>query len=177
MARPARLEMFNLFVDCIAGADGRRILELGSGPGFLALHLLERIPGLSMDLLDFSAAMHDLARQRLTGMLGQVRFIERDFRQADWTEGLGGYNCIICNQAVHELRHKRHTSRFHGQVRKLMQGNSHYLQCDHFCGAGGMADDQLFMTVAEQLASVEEAGMRIGQSVQKGGLLFLQLTL
>lgn len=177
MARPGRLEMFAQFAACIEDHGSRRVLELGSGPGFLARYLIERIPGLQMDLLDFSSAMHMLAESRLSGMLDHVRFIERDFKQPDWNAGLEGYDCIITNQAIHELRHKRHAPRFHGQVRQLMDDRSQYLLCDHFFGEGGMADDQLYMTVAEQSASVHQAGFRIRHSEQNSGLLFLQANL
>ena len=39
--RPARPEFFDTFARLI-GRDGVRVLELGSGPGFLADHLLRR---------------------------------------------------------------------------------------------------------------------------------------
>lgn len=177
MARPGRLAMFELFAACIEDHGSRRILELGSGPGFLAGYLIERIPELGIDLLDFSSAMHELAENRLSGMLDRIQFIERDFKQAGWHKGLEGYDCIITNQAIHKLRHKNHALRFHTQVRQLMDSRSQYLLCDHFFGEDGMADEQLYMTVAEQSASVLKAGFQIRRREQKAGLLFLQATL
>ena len=37
------------------------------------------------------------------------------------------------------------------QVRKLLTGDGFCLVCDHYCGAGGMSNDQLFMTVDKQV--------------------------
>jgi ubiquinone/menaquinone biosynthesis C-methylase UbiE len=61
------------------------ILELGSGPGFLAEHLLLALPSARYTALDFSRAMHDIARERLGQLAERVRFIEADFRIAGWT--------------------------------------------------------------------------------------------
>src|SRR5688500_15229823 len=65
--RPGRAEIYQ--------ASGREllalgkcdltILELGSGPGFLAACLLDTLPAVRLTLLDFSAPMHILARARL----------------------------------------------------------------------------------------------------------------
>ena len=38
----------------------------------------------------------------------RVLYVERSFREANWPTGLGHFGCIVTNQAVHELRHKRH---------------------------------------------------------------------
>ena len=66
-ARPGRAEIFETFSRELQrlGNGNLVVLDLGSGPGFLAAHLLDVMPNLQLTLLDFSAAMHDLARQRL----------------------------------------------------------------------------------------------------------------
>src|SRR5262245_66636896 len=68
--RPWRTEFFARFASEIASAPIRvdRVLELGSGPGFLAKHLLDALSGISCVLLDFSPAMHELAKARLVGL-------------------------------------------------------------------------------------------------------------
>ena len=57
-----------------------RVLELGSGPGFLACHLLKALPNVHMVLLDFSAVMHELAKQRLGPLVSRVEFVEGSFK-------------------------------------------------------------------------------------------------
>lgn len=120
--RPYRSEFFSRFAAAIqpSGPGAPRVLELGSGPGFLAEHLLKTIPNISYFALDFSAAMHTLAIARLGPLSAQVTFIERDFKAPDWTRGLEQFDFVIAMQAVHELRHKRHAPTLHGQVRKLL---------------------------------------------------------
>ncbi len=67
--RPWRTEFFEAFaheLQSVAGLHGVHVLELGSGPGFLAKHLLDQIPNITRYVaLDFSPAMHQLAIQRL----------------------------------------------------------------------------------------------------------------
>jgi ubiquinone/menaquinone biosynthesis C-methylase UbiE len=86
--RSWRTEFFARTEEEIAAAARpvQRILELGSGPGFLAQHLLQRLQGISYVMLDFSAAMHQLARRRLGPLSARAAFVERDFKQPGWYE-------------------------------------------------------------------------------------------
>ena len=116
--------------------------------------------------------MHKLAAQRLDALANRVQFVERIFREAAWPEGLGQFNFAVTHQAVHELRHKRYALTLHAQVKQLLMPHGSYLVCDHFFGEGGMSNNQLYMTVAEQrqallssgYGSVEQACSRVGSS-------------
>lgn len=172
--RPWRMEFFSKFASVIASADCpvHRILELGSGPGFLAEHLLCNLPIESYVALDFSPAMHVLAAERLGEAASKVCFVERSFREASWPEGLGQFDCVVTNQAVHELRHKRHVSVLHSQVRQVLASGGIYLVCDHFTGEGGMKNEQLYMSVEEQRAALLSADFTLVEQVLlKGGLV------
>ena len=172
--RPWRVEFFEQFAAEITAHPHRvhRVLELGSGPGFLAEHLLSVISGLSYVLLDFSPAMQQLAKLRLDDLAEHAQFIERSFKQDNWPEGLGQFECVVTHQAVHELRHKRYASQLHAQVRSLLTPGSIYLVCDHYFGDSGMKNDQLYMTVTEQKQALIEAGFTsVKQVLLKGGLV------
>jgi SAM-dependent methyltransferase len=176
--RPWRAEFFAAFADAIRQrvSEGEcRVLELGSGPGFLAEHLLRTLPELKYTAFDFSAAMHELAARRLGELAGQVQFIERSFRAAAWTQGLGLFEFVVTNQAVHELRHQQHALALHMQVKQLLVPGGEYLVCDHFFGEGGMSDNQLYMSVAEQRQALLAAGFEhVKQVLLKGGLVLHQ---
>lgn len=178
--RPWRAEFFAAFANGIASAGSAipsRILELGSGPGFLAQQLLTANPELDYVALDFSAAMHELAKQRLGGLATRVQFAERNLREANWGDGLGQFDFAVTNQAVHELRHKRHAATLHAQVRQLLLPGASYLVCDHFYGEGGMSNAELYMTVEEQRNALQTAGFtRIEQVLLKGGLVLHRAT-
>lgn len=171
--RPWRTEFFKRISGEIAATvpPVKRILELGSGPGFLAQHLLQTVDNIFYVMLDFSAAMHELARARLGELCRHVEFVERDFKQPGWNEGLGEFECIVTVQAVHELRHKRYATDFHARVRKLLAPGGIYLICDHYYGADGMKNDQLYMTVEEQRHALSSAGLRAEELLRQGGMV------
>lgn len=81
--RPWRTEFFAEFAAAIKAAPipVSRVLELGSGPGLLAEHLLNALPSVSYFALDFSRAMHQLAETRLGPLSARVQFVERSFRE------------------------------------------------------------------------------------------------
>ena len=173
--RPGRAEIFQAFGQQLLGLDRSdlAILELGSGPGFLAVHLLDTLPAARLTLLDFSAAMHDLARARIGPRATRARFVERSFKAPGWSRGLGRFDAVIANQAVHELRHKRHASRLHAEVKEVLVPGGVYLVSDHFLGEGGLLDDQLYMTVAEQQRALLRAGFSQVQKVAAAGSLVM----
>ena len=172
--RPWRVEFFAQFAAELSARSPppRRVLELGSGPGFLAEHLLGALPGVNYVLLDFSAAMHQLARARLGTLADRCEFIERSFKEPTWPQGLGCFQAILTNQAVHELRHKRYAAQLHSEARSLLDDRGSYLVCDHFCGESGMKDDRLYLSVAEQKQALLSAGFTsVTQVLLKGGLV------
>lgn len=163
--RPARTDFFNSFTTAILNypISNPCILELGSGPGFLAQHVLEIIPVSEYVALDFSAAMHQLAQERLGSNAGKVQFIERSFKDENWTAGLGKFNVIVTMQAVHELRHKCYAVNLFKQVQQVLKSDGIFLVCDHYAGTDadgvqGMYNEQLYMTIEEQYAALEQAG-------------------
>jgi ubiquinone/menaquinone biosynthesis C-methylase UbiE len=169
--RTAFFERFSAEAQSLSSSI-KHVLELGSGPGFLAEHMLQALPDIEMVLLDFSASMHQLAQERLGKMAGRVKFVERSFKQADWSEDLGKFDCVVTNQAVHELRHKRHAVTLHTQVRSVLNEGGIYLVCDHYAGEGGMKNDQLYMTVDEQRQALQSSGFQqIEQVMSLGGLV------
>ena len=177
--RPSRPEFFAQFASSIklAAIPVHRILELGSGPGFLAEHLLHALPAVAYVAFDFSPAMHQLASARLGSLSSRVQFVLRSFRESGWSVGLGQFECVVTHQAVHELRHKHYAGEFHRQVRQLLAPGGMYLVCDHFLGEGGMKNDQLYMTVAEQHAALVNAGFTtVEQLLLKGGLVLYHAT-
>ncbi|MDQ7969309.1 MAG: class I SAM-dependent methyltransferase, partial [Oxalicibacterium faecigallinarum] len=174
--RPWRTAFFNEFERIIqerSAGQACRVLELGSGPGFLAEHLLLALNNIQYVALDFSAAMHTLAAERLGDKKEQVTWMTRSFRESDWNNELRDFDFVITHQAIHELRHKQHAPTLHQQVREVLNANGTYLVCDHFCGEGGMANDQLYMTVQEQVDALKQAAYPYVTQIKKQGGLVL----
>jgi SAM-dependent methyltransferase len=172
--RPWRVEFFERFACEIRSTspEVKVVLELGSGPGFLAEHLLRSLNNIEYVLLDFSAAMHTLARARLGELARRAIFIERSFKDENWPHGLGTFQCVVIHQAIHELRHKRYAPQLHAHVASILAPGGVYLVCDHFTGEGGMKNEELFMSIAEQELALRSAGFSSVHLVMaKGGLV------
>jgi cyclopropane fatty-acyl-phospholipid synthase-like methyltransferase len=173
LKRPWRAHFFGAIVEKLRSVarPACSVLELGSGPGYLAEVVMQALPHVHYTLLDFSEPMHDLARTRLRHF-AHVRFENRDFRSAEWAADLGLFDAIVTVQAVHELRHKDRVGRLHEAVKTLLRADGQYLVCDHVLGPGGMTDDQLYMTVVEQADALKEAGFPdVALVLEKGGLV------
>jgi RimJ/RimL family protein N-acetyltransferase len=172
--RPWRTEFFAAFVGEIRarGVPNPRVLELGSGPGFLADAITAAIPEVRYTLLDFSHNMIELARRRLGSRAARAEFIVEDFRNPDWSHGIGRFDFVVTNQAVHELRHRSRAAALHAQVRDVLMHDGVYLVCDHYIGSDGMSDTELYMTGEEQAQALQEAGFaNVAIVLGKGGLV------
>ena len=172
MLRPFREEFFEAFTNEISAIrkTGLNILELGSGPGFLAQYILSRIDGVNFTLLDFSEPMHELARQRL-GVISasKLHYLLRSFNDHNWADDIDHIDVVISNQAVHELCHKRYAPTFFAQVHKLLKPDGALLFCDHYFGDDGLGNDQLYMSRSEQRQTLERAAFHVTEVLVKGG--------
>jgi SAM-dependent methyltransferase len=169
--RPWRSDFFDRFAELVSGVSSAEILELGSGPGYLAERVIRAAPSVKYTLLDFSEAMHDLSKARLRGLSAAVQHITASFRDPTWSVGLGSFDFVLTIQAVHELRHKAHAPVLHAQVREILKPSGAYLVCDHYLGEDGMRNNQLYMTIAEQREALESAGFRVREIMRHRGLV------
>lgn len=159
--RPWRQDFFQFYVEDITQnlPKNAEILELGSGPGFLAKYLLQQLPEISYTAFDFSQAMHQLSQQKLSAQeLQRAIYVIGDFKQPHWTKTLGQYDVVIIHQALHELRHKDYAVNFHRQVRILLKPQASYLVCDHLYAENAMQNNALYMSKKEQLQAFQQAG-------------------
>ena len=95
--RPWRAQIREYIADRVARvAPGTRVIELGSGPGFLAERVLQRCPHLaSYTLLDFSDHMMALSRERLA-LYPSASFVLASFKSEDWRRRVGGpFDCVV----------------------------------------------------------------------------------
>ena len=158
--RPWRVRIRDHIARCVAMLPpGARVLELGSGPGFLAHRVLQRCPSLAgYTLLDFSEPMLALSRERLA-MFPAASFVLASFKSEDWTHRVGGpFECALSMQAVHELRHKRHALRLYEKVYHGLTVPGRILICDHTPFDVSSASTALYMTEHEQQEALREAG-------------------
>jgi SAM-dependent methyltransferase len=162
--RPWRSTIFEHFVSIVSAAPvaRARILELGSGPGFLAEQLLTRCPNISRyTLLDFSEAMLEQSRRRLEAHRERTELLRADFKSDTWPRLVAGpIDFVVSLQAVHELRHKRHAARLYAQLAPLLTPTGEVLICDHLpAGAHTPRHTVLYMDRDEKLDALTGAGL------------------
>jgi SAM-dependent methyltransferase len=160
---PDRRAFFDAFAASIDkhGRGNLRVLELGSGPGLLAERLLHNHAINAYVMLDFSDAMHDIARPRFYEEMDRVSFETRDFRDEYWTEGLGKFDVIVTQEAAHEVRHKRKLSAFLTQAHDLLRLGGAFLFCDHYSEPGKSARNPLlYFSKTELPHALRKAGFR-----------------
>jgi SAM-dependent methyltransferase len=158
--RPARPRFFEAFAAFLDAHFDRpiRLAELGSGPGHLASALLRRCDIAEYAAIDFSPAMHQIARETLGAEAGRVRFLARDFRQSDWSRGLEGLDAVVTMQAAHEVRHKSRLPVLFETVLSTLRPGGAFLFCDHYSEAGSAKNPQLYLARDEQSKALTEAG-------------------
>lgn len=171
--RPWRPMIFDRFVTAVAESrvSAPRVLELGSGPGFLAEHILDRCPSLARyTLLDFSEAMLAQSRRRLVRHEARTVFTRVDFKSDSWSADIGApFDLVFSMQAVHELRHKRHAPRLYAQIRSLLSPAAELVVCDHLPDSAPTPRHRvLYMNISENLAVLAGAGFSDLQLVWSG---------
>jgi SAM-dependent methyltransferase len=88
---PDREERFTALIDAVEAGAGRPdplILDLGCGPGSLAVRLLERLPKATVVALDADPVLLALGRAAY-GRLAGLRFVDQDLRVPGWAGALG----------------------------------------------------------------------------------------
>jgi SAM-dependent methyltransferase len=105
---PDREERFTALVDAVeagVGRDDPLILDLGCGPGSLAVRLLARLPEATVVAIDADPLTLALGRAAWPDVPG-LRFADADLRQPGWSAGLGltrAPDAAVSTTALHWL--------------------------------------------------------------------------
>ena len=169
--RPWRPEFFRSFAAAlnVRSSHPLRILELGSGPGQLACAVLKSCPVAQYVALDFSNAMHDLAREQLGPLAAKVKFVRRDFRRAEWNVALGKFDAVLTLQAAHETRHRDRLPDLLRGARACLKAGGLLLYCDHYLGT--LKNPVLYLRRQEQPQTLRSLGfVHVDRLLDKGGM-------
>ena len=95
----------------IAGTIGRtktkgRFLEMGAGPGFLAVMLAQRYPDIDFTLVDLSPDMADVAREQIKqkGTAIKYRYLVGDVADTAFMAEVGVYDCVYTTFSLHHWK-------------------------------------------------------------------------
>jgi SAM-dependent methyltransferase len=120
---PERLQLFDLIISQLESRSlpARHIIELGIGPGYLASRLLEAIPNVTYEGIDFSQPMLDLAALRLRNFGDRVRFtrahLVKDFWERSMSRPVGA---ILSTWTLHDLGSEASTSAVYRKCKSVL---------------------------------------------------------
>jgi SAM-dependent methyltransferase len=106
---PDREERFTALIDAVEAGTGRDdplVLDLGCGPGSLAVRILDRIPAASVVAIDDDPLLLVLGRAAYGGRPG-LRFADQDLRAPGWAGALAldrAVDAAVSTTALHWLR-------------------------------------------------------------------------
>lgn len=135
---PEREERFTALIDAVAEAAGRPdplVLDLGCGPGSLAVRLLDQIPAATVIAIDADPVLLALGRAAWPDRAG-LRFADRDLREPGWSHGLSGagldrpVDAAVSTTALHWLPAAR-LGPMYAEVAGLLRPGGVLLNGDH----------------------------------------------
>lgn len=101
-----RVRLFDMIVSEVSGrvpADGC-IVELGTGPGYLASHLLARLPKVRYYAIDFSEPMFAITWARLTAYASRVHYVHANLVTDPWWTLISEpVDAVVSTWALHDL--------------------------------------------------------------------------
>ncbi len=102
-----RDEYRRLAAKTAAAIQAGRVLEIGPGPGFIAIEIARLLPGLQVVGLDLSATMIDIAtaNAREEGVLERVMFRVGDASQMPFDNA--SFDLVISSGSLHHWREPR----------------------------------------------------------------------
>lgn len=119
---PPRMELFRHITEKLAShpLPFRRVVELGVGPGYLAAYVLERIPDITYEGLDFSAPMRAMAAERLASHRSRIRLAHADLL-ADWTSAVRERpGAAVSTWSLHDLGSEDAIAKVYREARELL---------------------------------------------------------
>jgi len=120
---PSRQALFDTIVDQLTShaLPHSHIVELGIGPGYLALEILGRIPHLTYEGVDFSEAMFAIARARLADFAGRIVFTQADLTGDGWVARLSQTpGALVSTWALHDLGAEAHIASVYQRARAVL---------------------------------------------------------
>lgn len=161
---PERLQLFNTLFERLLSTQlpAQHVIELGIGPAYLAAQLLERIPGVTYEGVDFSEPMLQLAQKRLQPHAFRVRLTRADLVHEDWTAKVAKpVGAVISTWALHDLGGEEQTRQVYQACRHLLAPGGMLLNGDFVKPDGAIQDyEPGRFSVARHLEILHSVGFR-----------------
>ena len=130
---PDRLALFDLMLSELRSRVPRagRIVELGVGPGYLAARVLDALPAVRYQAVDFSRPMLDIAARRLRRHADRVTFTRADLLADGWWRALNRpVDAVVSTWALHDLGGQTQVEHVYAGCAKVLGGRGPLLNGD-----------------------------------------------
>ena len=133
---PDREDRFTALIDAVEEGTGRPdplVLDIGCGPGSLAVRLLARLPRATVIGIDADPVSLTLARAAYSGVPG-LRFADLDLRVPGWSARLGlerAPDAAVSTTALHWLP-KPDLRALYAELASVLRPGGVLLDGDHF---------------------------------------------
>ena len=133
---PDREDRFTALIDAVEAGTGRPdplVLDLGCGPGSLAVRLLDRLPEATVLAVDADPVLLALGRCAWRDRPG-LRFVELDMRAAGWARSLGlerPADAAVSTTALHWLTQSA-LAALYAELATVLRPGALLLDGDHF---------------------------------------------
>jgi len=142
--------------------DARKVLDLGAGTGLLSTFVRQWYPSAHIHLMDISAPMIDLARQRLADDTN-VTFEVADYATAD----LGGpYDSIVSALSIHHLDDEAKRALF-GKIFKALRPGGTFVNAEQVAGPTPEIDARYKQLWLEQVREAGATPQQIADSLYR----------
>jgi SAM-dependent methyltransferase len=132
---PDREERFTALIDALEDAVGRPdplVIDLGCGPGSLAVRILASLPQATVVAIDADPLTMMLGRAAFSDLTG-LRFVDADLRIPGWSAGLGlarKPDAVVSTTALHWLTQDALTATY-AEAASLLAPGGVLLNGDH----------------------------------------------
>ena len=130
---PERILLFDTIIDSITAHSqaSAHIVELGIGPAYLAERVLEKLPHVTYEGIDFSEPMLEIAAERLAPYASRVTLTQADLVAEDWgTKVAHPVGAIVSTWALHDLVGEVNTTKVYRDCRQLLMPGGVFLNGD-----------------------------------------------
>jgi ubiquinone/menaquinone biosynthesis C-methylase UbiE len=103
---PPRQHLFDIIVQSLLlhTLPEPHVVELGLGPGYLALEILQRVPNITYEGVDFSRPMFAIAAERLETYRAQITYTRADLTTDEWDAAISRPpTAIVSTWTLHDL--------------------------------------------------------------------------
>jgi len=109
------------------------VLDVGGGYGVVTEEVLAAFPKARVTLQDYSPAMLDQARWRLTGHHDRLSFVLADLTDPAWPQHVGGpFDLAVSAIVLHNLGSRDKIFACYPAIENLLRPGGCFLNCDRF---------------------------------------------